>query len=115
MLAEAHYKLSLALEFASITQPQEDDEEDAKPSGAQQIDQTLRDEAVKELEAAIECQKTKLQNKEVELATLHSIEDNDVTRRQIAECKELISELEGRVRASFVSYLSEPKRCTNAR
>jgi len=73
-----------------------EDEQD-KQSGAQQVDQELREEAAKAMEAAIASTKLKLQNKEVELATLHSPEDNEATRKTIAELKEIIPDLEQRV------------------
>ncbi|CAN8106008.1 unnamed protein product [Discula destructiva] len=96
IVAEAHYKLSLALEFASITSQQ--DEEGAAPgAAAKEINQELRDEAVKELEAAIASTKMKLHNKEVELATLHNPEDNEISRKQIAEMKEIIADMEQRL------------------
>lgn len=103
VLAEAHFKLSLALEFSSVTKQSGGDDQQAaggSSSAAQAeepVDQALRDEAATEMEAAIASQRAKLQNKEVELATLHSVEDNEVTRRQIAECKELIAEMEQRL------------------
>ncbi|TVY29559.1 NASP-related protein [Lachnellula hyalina] len=86
ILAEAHFKLSLALEFASNSGDLK--EEDG---------QVLRDEAVKELEAALSSTKLKLQNKEVELASSSSPDDNDVTREQITEVKEIVAEMEGRL------------------
>ncbi|EHA52573.1 histone H1-binding protein [Pyricularia oryzae 70-15] len=92
ILAEAHFKLSLALEFASIVATDEE-----KTQGVQHVDQALRDEAATELEAAIASTKLKLQNKEVELATNHSPEDNDVTRAQIADIKEVIADMEQRL------------------
>ncbi|KAK5662730.1 hypothetical protein OQA88_6137 [Cercophora sp. LCS_1] len=100
IVAEAHFKLSLALEFASITKSSDDDAEDngngdANASGV--VDQALRDEAAIELEAAIASTKLKLQSKEVELATLHNPEDNDVTRQQIADVKELVGDMEQRL------------------
>lgn len=94
--------MSLALEFASVT-AQADDEAGAEDSAAavsappREVNQELRDEAAKELEAAIESTKLKLQNKEVELATLHSPEDNDISRKQITETKEIIADMEQRV------------------
>ncbi|KAK1770832.1 putative histone h1-binding protein [Phialemonium atrogriseum] len=94
VIAEAHFKLSLALEFASVTTSSE---EDTDKSGPKPVDQDLRDEAAKELEAAIASTKLKLQNKEVELATLHSPEDNDATRKQIAEVKDIIADMEQRL------------------
>ncbi|EON99309.1 putative histone h1-binding protein [Phaeoacremonium minimum UCRPA7] len=93
VIAEAHFKLSLALEFASVTSSSDEDDK----SGPQPVDQDLREEAAKELEAAIASTKLKLQNKEVELATLHSPEDNDITRKQIAEVKDIIADMEQRL------------------
>lgn len=94
IIAEAHYKLSLALEFASVTSQSDDD---AAAGAPKEVNQELRDEAAGELEAAIASTKLKLQNKEVELATLHSPEDNEITRSQIAETKEIIADMESRV------------------
>ncbi|KAE9378075.1 hypothetical protein N431DRAFT_329613 [Stipitochalara longipes BDJ] len=98
IVAEAHFKLSLALEFASITRTKDDGEEGADVTEAEtHVDQGMRDEAVKELEAAINSTKLKLQNKEVELASTSSPDDNEVTRAQIAEVKEIVAEMEGRL------------------
>ncbi len=96
IIAEAHYKLSLALEFASITRTKEDAQgkDDATDEEAH-VDQGMRDEAVKELELAIKSTKLKLENKEVELATSHSPDDNEVTRSQISEVKEIVADMEG--------------------
>lgn len=93
IIAEAHFKLSLALEFASITTTSEE----AAAGESKQLDQGLRDEAAVELEKAIESTQLKLQNKEVELATVHAPEDNEVTRQQIAEVKDLIADMEQRL------------------
>ena len=104
IIAEAHFKLSLALEFASISKPKEDDgaEESAETAeGDAYLDQNLRDEAVKELEAAINSTKLKLQNKEVELASMHSPDDNDITREQITEVKDILVDMENRVCTSL--------------
>lgn len=93
ILAEAHFKLSLALEFASVTTTQEEGEgAESKP-----FDEKLREEAAKELEAAINSTKLKLQNKEVELATMASPEDNEVTRATITDVKDVIADMEQRV------------------
>lgn len=104
IIAEAHFKLSLALEFASITRPADDDggpSDDAatndnnNPAGV--VDQALRDEAAVELEAAIASTKLKLQTKEVELATLHNPEDNDLTRLSIVDVKDIVADMEQRL------------------
>lgn len=99
IIAEAHFKLSLALEFASISKPKDDGEEETAEAGEGDayLDQNLRDEAVKELEAAINSTKLKLQNKEVELASMHSPDDNDITREQITEVKDILADMENRV------------------
>ncbi|CAJ2502324.1 Uu.00g097180.m01.CDS01 [Anthostomella pinea] len=93
LVAEAHFKLSLALEFASVTTTQEDQGD----AGPKQVDEGLRTEAADELESAIKSTQLKLENKEVELAMMHVVEDNDVTRKQIAEVKELIADMEQRL------------------
>ncbi|KAI5462715.1 hypothetical protein BGZ63DRAFT_355237 [Mariannaea sp. PMI_226] len=93
IIAEAHFKLSLALEFASVTS-QGDDGANAK---REDMDQGLRDEAVKEMELAIKSSKLKLQNQEVELATMASPEDNEMARKSITEMKEVIGDMEQRL------------------
>lgn len=93
IIAEAHYKLSLALEFASVTTTGETGE----TSKREAMDQGLRDEAAKQMELAIKSFRLKMQNKEVELATMASPEDNELARRSIAEMKELIGDMEQRV------------------
>lgn len=98
IIAEAHYKLSLALEFASVTTSGED----GAAAKREEMDQGLRDEAVKEMELAIKSFKLKLQNKEVEVATMASPEENDLTRKSIEEMKELIADMEQRVSSMMV-------------
>lgn len=105
IVAEAHFKLSLALEFASVTSSDED--KDGKP-GPKPVNQDLRDEAARELEAAIASTRLKLRNKEVELATNHSSDDNDLTRKQIADVKEIIADMEQRVRSQTRPSISCP-------
>lgn len=95
-IAEAHYKLSLALEFASITQTETDDNK--TNAGTDNVDEEMRAEAVKELELAIKSTKLKLHNQEVELAETAIAEDNDVTRHRIADVKSIVADMELRVR-----------------
>ncbi|KID83432.1 histone H1-binding protein [Metarhizium guizhouense ARSEF 977] len=93
IIAEAHYKLSLALEFASVTMS--DDE--GKNTKREAMDQSLRDEAIKEMSLAIKSFNLKMQNKEVEVATMASPEDNDLARKAIFEMKEVIADMEQRL------------------
>ncbi|PBP19514.1 histone H1-binding protein [Diplocarpon rosae] len=97
IIAEAHFKLSLALEFASITRTKEDEGEEAIAESETQLDQGLRDEAIKELEQAIKSTRIKLTNQEVQLAETSSPDDNEVTRSQIAEVKEIVADMESRL------------------
>ncbi|KAI8957858.1 hypothetical protein F5Y11DRAFT_338069 [Daldinia sp. FL1419] len=93
VIAEAHFKLSLALEFASVTTSAEDE----TGAGPKPVDEGLRKEAAEELEKAIVSTKLKLDAKEVDLAMLHAPEDNEATRGQIADVKELIADMEQRL------------------
>lgn len=93
IIAEAHYKLSLALEFASVTTAGED----GTTAKREDMDQGLRDEAAKEMELAIQSFKLKLKNREVDLAESLSAEDNELGRKDIAEMKELIADMEQRL------------------
>ncbi|KXH42012.1 histone H1-binding protein [Colletotrichum salicis] len=93
VIAEAHFKLSLALEFSSVTTTQEE----GKQGESKPFDEKLREEAANELEAAINSTKLKLQNKEVELATMASPEDNEVTRATITDVKDMITDMEQRL------------------
>jgi hypothetical protein len=57
----------------------------------------MRAEAGKELEAAINSTKLKLQNKEVELASSSDPDENDILRSQIVEVNEIVADMETRV------------------
>ncbi|EHL03494.1 putative NASP-related protein sim3 [Glarea lozoyensis 74030] len=79
IIAEAHFKLSLALEFASTTnEKKEGDEEQNSTEDEVAAGQALRDEAVKELQAAIN-------------------NDNEITRAQIVDVKEIVADMENRL------------------
>ncbi|KAJ5041049.1 uncharacterized protein L3040_005606 [Drepanopeziza brunnea f. sp. 'multigermtubi'] len=97
IIAEAHFKLSLALEFSSITVAKGREGEEATKESDSALDQDLRDEAIKELELAIQSTKLKLANQEVKLAETSSPDDNEVTRTQIADVKEIVAEMESRL------------------
>lgn len=99
IIAEAHFKLSLALEFASITttQDEEDGENTTGTVKETAVDEAMREDAAKQLELAIKSTKLKLHNKEVDLASTSIPEDNDTTRQQIADVKELVADMEQRV------------------
>lgn len=110
LIAEAHFKLSLALEFASITTSKEEgDDEQAEVAP---FDEKLREEAISELEAAIASTKLKLQAKEVELAEGLNPEENVAVKAQITDVRDIISDMEDRVSAFTSSYIPRARLLT---
>lgn len=110
-VAEAHYKLSLALEFASKTQvPQSTVGQEgtgasssaaaaAAAEPAAQIDEEVRKEAAEHMEQAVNSSKKRIQMEEESLASMQA-ECKDVEEKKlgIADTKELIEQMEERVR-----------------
>lgn len=96
LVAEAHFKLSLALEFASVTTPKDAEGEPEHGSEAQ-VDEALRKEAASHMEKAIDSSKLRV---ELESKKLDGLSSDDATkqRRDIAEVKDIISDMETRVR-----------------
>lgn len=92
-VAECHYKLSLALEFASVQHG--DEEKGEKPT----IDEEMRKEAATEMERAIESCKIRMTQEEKKLEA-EKEEDEDkanATKRKIANVKEIVTDMEQRV------------------
>jgi HAT1-interacting factor 1 len=92
-VAECHYKLSLALEFASVQQG--DEENDKKPK----VNEEMRKEAATEMERAIESCKIRMAQEEKKLEA-EKDEDEDkanATKRKIANVKEIVTDMEQRV------------------
>ena len=97
LVSEAHYKLSLALEFASVTTPK--DENGAPIEGAaQEVDEVMRAEAAREMEAAVESSKSKL---EKETEGMVGLTGDELKRKQVdkKEFEEIIADMEQRVSA----------------
>ena len=99
LIAEAHYKLSLALEFSSVTQPKNEAGE-AKAGAEAHVDEAMREEAAKEMEAAIASCKLRIQQEEANLGTAASKNRDTgkptVTKRDVDEVKEMIKDMEQR-------------------
>lgn len=111
VLAEAHFKLSLALEFASVTTTQE---EGAPAADQAPFDEKLREEAISELEAAIASTRLKLQAKEVELAEMANPEENVATKASINDVKDIIEDMEQRVSVTFELFPNSTRILTLA-
>lgn len=113
LIAEAHYKLSLALEFSSVTQ-HKDENGEAEAGGEAHVDETMRGEAAKEMEAAIASCKLRIKQEEARLGTTVSSHEIGgklkVTKEDIDEVKEMVKDMEQR--ASYIPKQST--RCTTA-
>ena len=101
ILAEAHFKLSLALEFSSVTQ-QSDENGEAGTGKPAQVDEAMREEAAVEMEAAISSCKLRIKREE-EAITSESMTNGDSkkpkpTRESIDDVKEMVIDMEQRVR-----------------
>ncbi|KAJ5718063.1 hypothetical protein N7488_003709 [Penicillium malachiteum] len=94
-VAECHYKLSLALEFASVPQEGEEDETEKEKT----VDEEMRKEAATQMERAIESCKVRLAQGEKKLETDKDMDEDKVTasKRKIANVKEIIVEMEQRL------------------
>lgn len=103
LIAETHYKLSLALEFSSITQ-QKGESGEIVDRGEATIDEAMREEAAEEMEAAIASCTLRIQKEEAHLADVatetQASNKSKVTQADIEEVKELISDMEQRASSS---------------
>ena len=103
LIAEAHYKLSLALEFSSVQQPR--DEKGEVVAGKEAVvDEAMREEAVREMEAAIASCRIRIQKEEGNLQTGDTANGDakktKVTKEEIDDVKEMVKDMEQRVRIS---------------
>jgi HAT1-interacting factor 1 len=98
LIAEGHFKLSLALEFAAVTKIREAQAQEganAKVSEAD-VDEEMRGEAREQMELAITSCRMRLAREEQRLEGLDSTE-REKQLKAIAEVKEIIEEMETRV------------------
>lgn len=101
LVAEAHYKVSLALEFASVSAFREaqakEEVSGSNPSSVKpEVDEKLRTEAAEEMEIAVLSCKGRLAK---EKAALEGLEGEEKTKQEaeIKEMSEIIAEMEARV------------------
>ncbi|KAJ5668793.1 hypothetical protein N7462_009863 [Penicillium macrosclerotiorum] len=93
-VAECHYKLSLALEFASVQPQGENEDEDART-----VDEKMRKEAATQMERAIESCKVRMAQEENKLELDNAMDEDKATatKRKIANVKEIIADMEQRL------------------
>jgi HAT1-interacting factor 1 len=97
VLAECHYKLSLALEFSSVTQQRD---KDGNPEGEATVDQTARDEAATQMHNAILSCQLRVVKEEQELAALVGEEmapQREKLRLDIQDVKDMIGDMQLRL------------------
>ena len=105
LIAEAHYKLSLALEFSSVKQ-QSDEHEAPERGQLAQIDKAMREEAATEMEAAIASCRLRISKEEAKLRSeLNTSETSSskpkptsVTQQEIDDVRDMVNDMEQRVR-----------------
>jgi HAT1-interacting factor 1 len=101
IVAEAHYKLSLALEFESMTAVREAQAKEGEPATVPtaetpQVDEKLREQARTETEVAVESIKLRIVDEESKLANLQG-EAAKNKQKEITEVAEILKEMEDRV------------------
>lgn len=100
LLAEAHFKLSLALEFSSVTQQNGDGEMDASRQRAN-VDEAMREEAAQEMKAAIASCKLRIKKEEAKFHDFPPVKSDlrkpKVTKSDIDDVREMVKEMEQRV------------------
>ena len=97
LVAEIHYKLSLALEFSSVTQPK-DESGEVDQSKVATIDEALREDAAVEMEAAIASCKLRIEKEEATLSGVNGTDSRGkITRKSINDVKEMVQDMEQRV------------------
>ena len=95
LIAEMHYKLSLALEFSSVTQPRNENG-DVDQNGTATVNETMREEAALEMEAAIRSCKLRIGKEQKSLLDVSS-EQLDVAKKSIEDVNEMVQDMEQRV------------------
>jgi HAT1-interacting factor 1 len=93
LLAECHYKLSLALEFASQSQQRDND---GNPVGDIEIDWKIRDQSIIHQEKAIESCKLRVEKENTALFTLTG-KEHDKLKAEIDDVTDMITEMQQRL------------------
>lgn len=98
MIAEAHFKVSLALEFGAKTTTEKIDELDG--GGREEVegvDEEMRKESARHMALAIESTKLRVEREQKEFEACNNKEDKEKRRKGIVDVKEMIADMEQRV------------------
>ncbi|GMG38544.1 Tetratricopeptide, SHNi-TPR domain-containing protein [Aspergillus oryzae] len=95
-IAECHYKLSLALEFASVNK---EDDNSAGGKSDRTINEQMRKEAASQMEKAIESCQVRMAQEQKILDNNSAMEEDKATamKRKIANVKDIIADMEQRL------------------
>ncbi|KAK5138067.1 hypothetical protein LTR08_005865 [Meristemomyces frigidus] len=95
LIAEAHFKLSIALEFASVTSTTDgtDDNAETKPA---QVDETLRNQAAEEMEKAIASCNLRITKEEASLPTIAD-DRAEQLKKSCADVRDMVADMEQRL------------------
>lgn len=94
LLAECHYKLSLALEFSGNTQKVD---AQGNPTGEILVDWTVRNKAIVEAEKAIESCKLRISKETASLDSLEAGPAKEKAKAQIEDVEGMVTEMEVRL------------------
>ena len=94
LLAECHYKLSLALEFSSQSQKRD---EDGNPVGEIEVDWKVRNEAIVQQEKAIESCKLRIAKETKQMEALEAGKEKDKMMAEIEDVQDMVSQMEQRL------------------
>ena len=94
LLAECHFKLSLALEFSSQSQKRD---EQGNPVGEIDVDWKIRNEAIVQQEKAIDSCKLRISKETKEAEALPAGEAKDKAMANIEDVQEMVAEMDQRL------------------
>ncbi|KAM0719322.1 hypothetical protein Q7P37_005227 [Cladosporium fusiforme] len=101
MIAEAHYKLAIALDFASMPAVPAEEETAAPPKEKKKdepkVDEAMRAEAASEMEKAIASCQLRMQKDEASLSSSSEASKQETTKRTIADVKSMVAEMKNRL------------------
>ncbi|KAK1049794.1 hypothetical protein LTR12_012833 [Friedmanniomyces endolithicus] len=99
LIAEAHFKLSLALEFASVTSTADaGGDAEARGDSVAQVDEGLRKESAGEMEKAIASCQLRISKEEEACTAEPDAAKAEERRKAVAEVKEMVADMEQRLR-----------------
>ncbi|EME42046.1 hypothetical protein DOTSEDRAFT_89548 [Dothistroma septosporum NZE10] len=93
LVAEAHFKLSLALEFASVKATQENKDGEAQVA---EVDEEMREQAAKEMELAITSCRLRISKEEAKTATMTDAEAK-AQEEKTADVQDMVTDMEQRL------------------